>query len=71
MKLLLVCLSLAISPIASFVVPNTRVNKIAVAATLPGDEGWQGEVVSGGTIRGCSIQQAGESITEWIIKIDG
>eukprot|EP00980_Cylindrotheca_fusiformis_P016755 scaffold5048_cov121-Cylindrotheca_fusiformis.AAC.6 len=36
-------------------------------------EPWQGDVVSneGGVIRGCSIQQVGDSVTDWIITIDG
>lgn len=36
------------------------------------NDAWQGEVVSGGQIRGCSIQGVGEEpITEWILTIDG
>ena len=36
------------------------------------DNAWQGEIVSGGQIRGCSIQGVGEEpITEWILTIDG
>ena len=32
---------------------------------------WNGDVVPGGQIRGCTVTQAGESITEWKIQIDG
>jgi hypothetical protein len=32
---------------------------------------WKGDVVPGGTIRGCSLTQVGDSLTDWIIKIDG
>jgi hypothetical protein len=36
------------------------------------DDGkWKGEVVPGGTIRGCEMQQVEGTLTEWIITIDG
>lgn len=37
------------------------------------DDEWQGDVVpdDGGKISGCTIQQDGESITNWILNIDG
>ena len=36
------------------------------------DSAWQGEIVKGGQIGGCSIQGVGEDpITEWILTIDG
>jgi len=72
MKLSILCLSLAISQVVSFVPLTVQSkNNIVLSATLPGDDGWQGEVVSGGAIRGCSVQQVGESVTDWIITIDG
>jgi hypothetical protein len=35
--------------------------------------GWIGDVVSNnaGQIKGCKIQQVGDSLTEWIIQVDG
>ena len=38
---------------------------------MRGSDDWQGAVVPGGTIRGCSVTPVGDSITEWIIQIDG
>jgi hypothetical protein len=35
------------------------------------DGNWKGDVVPGGTIRGCKIQQVDGILTEWIITIDG
>jgi len=34
-------------------------------------DGWQGDVVESGKIRGCSVTQAGDSVTEWVTTIDG
>lgn len=34
-------------------------------------EEWTGEVVAGGKLQGCSIQLVGDSVTEWIVTIDG
>ena len=73
MKASLLYFTLAIAQVTSFVLPNNVRTNIVVSASapLPGDDDWQGEVVSGGTIRGCSVQQVGESITDWIVTIDG
>ena len=38
---------------------------------MRGSDEWQGAVVPGGAIRGCSVTQAGDSITEWRVQIDG
>lgn len=38
---------------------------------MRGSDEWQGAVVPDGTIRGCSVTQVGDSITEWKIQIDG
>lgn len=38
------------------------------------DDEWKGEVVSNtedGRIRGCTIENVGDSIIEWVIQIDG
>jgi hypothetical protein len=38
------------------------------------DGAWNGEVVSNaedGKIQGCTIKNLGDSVTEWIIQIDG
>ena len=32
---------------------------------------WQGDVVPNGMIQGCSVTQANDSVTDWIIRIDG
>lgn len=66
--------------IASFSTSNsvttfsTRFQQNALYSTVDGIKGsddWQGDIVSGGTIKGCSVTQAGDSVTEWIIRIDG
>jgi hypothetical protein len=46
---------------------------LASSLSLSSTAGWGGEVVSspGGVIKGCSVEQVGETATEWIIKIDG
>lgn len=51
-----------------------RVSQTAIFSSvndMRGSDEWQGDVVPGGAIRGCSVTQAGDSITEWVIKIDG
>jgi hypothetical protein len=76
MKFHLVCFSLGICQVASFILPNksstTQLPSRQNLALLLADE-WQGDVVSnaGGTVQGCSVQQVGDSITDWIITIDG
>jgi len=35
------------------------------------DDDWKGEVVAGGTMRGVNIQQVEDSVTEFIIRVDG
>ena len=76
MKIALISFSLVIYQVAAFVLPGSSCLPTArrgdVALSV-GDEAWNGEVVSnsGGSIRGCSIQQVGDSITDWIITIDG
>lgn len=72
MKLSLVCLSLAIYNVASFTPSARHLNSFAL--NLSDNDGlWQGDIVSnaGGTIRGCSVTQVGDSITDWTLTIDG
>ncbi|MGK3755368.1 MAG: hypothetical protein ACI8RD_007677 [Bacillariaceae sp.] len=35
------------------------------------DDEWKGEVTTGGTMRGCTVQQVQDSVTEFTIRIDG
>ena len=52
----------------------TRISQNAMFASVDdmrGSDEWKGAVVPGGAIRGCSVTQAGDSITEWVIQIDG
>lgn len=56
--------------------PTTRhrVNQNVIYASVDemrGSDEWEGAVVPGGTIRGCSVAPVADSITEWIIQIDG
>lgn len=46
---------------------SPRLSSTALAAA----EEWQGDVVKGGKILGCSLQQVAGSMTEWTITIDG
>lgn len=39
-------------------------------SSIGGDD-WNGEVVPSGTIRGCSVTQVEDKVTEWVIQIDG
>lgn len=48
---------------------STRVRHNTLYSTL--GDGWQGDVVESGKIRGCSVTQAGDSVTEWVTTIDG
>ncbi|VEU41375.1 unnamed protein product [Pseudo-nitzschia multistriata] len=53
---------------------STRVRQSNLCSSIGGanaGEEWNGEVVSSGTIRGCIVTQVGESVTEWVIQIDG
>jgi len=38
---------------------------------MRGSDEWQGAIVSDGTIRGCSVTPVADSITEWVVQIDG
>ena len=79
MKFHLICFSLTIYRVASLVIPSlgssssSRTLSTGSFSLAAGDDEWLGDVVSnqGGKIAGCSIQQVGESITDWIITIDG
>jgi hypothetical protein len=55
--------------------PRFVVNRLVIPRTRAAQDGaWTGDVVSNtqdGKIQGCTIQNVGESITEWIIYIDG
>jgi len=53
---------------------NTRAQQNAIYASVDdmrGSDDWQGAVVAGGTIRGCSVTQVADSVSEWVIQIDG
>ena len=53
---------------------NARVHQNALYSSVDdmrGSDEWQGAVVPGGTIRGCSVTPVGDSITDWVIQIDG
>jgi hypothetical protein len=53
--------------------PLARHHGQVVSVELVGRSDWIGDVVSNsaGKIKGCKIQQVGESLTEWIIQVDG
>mmetsp|Transcript_26378 Transcript_26378/g.58073 ORF Transcript_26378/g.58073 Transcript_26378/m.58073 type:complete len:270 (-) Transcript_26378:827-1636(-) len=58
--------------------PSTRSGAAAVGALglssvndMRGSDEWQGAVVADGTIRGCSVTAVPDSVTEWVIQIDG
>ena len=70
MRLQISLLALALCQAAAFA-PSRSPNNIRKWA-LASDQ-WDGEVVAneGGAIRGCSIQQIGDSVTDWSITIDG
>ena len=68
--------------IVLFLIVTTSVNSFAphggrhrqiVRIKLADRGDWIGDVVSNnaGQIKGCKIQQVGESLTEWIIQVDG
>ena len=62
--------------VASFSISglSSRVSGTALFSSvndMRASDDWQGDVVPGGQIRGCTVTQAGESITEWVIQIDG
>lgn len=49
-------------------------NQNAIYASVDdirGSDDWQGAVVPDGTIRGCAVTPVADSITDWIIQIDG
>ena len=77
MKFQLVFSSLIICRVASFVFPNLGIrvvnNDYSLRSSSSLTDEWQGDVVSnqGGKISGCSVQQVGDSVTDWIITIDG
>ena len=53
---------------------NSRIHNSAIKAVVDdirGSDEWQGDVVPGGKIRGCSVIPVGEEATEWVIRIDG
>jgi hypothetical protein len=52
----------------------SRVERNGIYASVDdmrGSDEWQGGVVPDGTIRGCSVTPVGDSITDWVIQIDG
>jgi len=53
--------------------PLARHHRHVVSVELADRTDWIGDVVSNnaGKIKGCKIQQVGESLTEWIIQVDG
>jgi hypothetical protein len=54
---------------------NTRVQQNAALYSsvddMRGSDEWQGAIVPDGTIRGCAVTPVKDSITEWVIQIDG
>lgn len=76
MKTVFICFGILTCQAASFILPagNTgSASRTNTVATFADADPWQGDVVSnaGGTIRGCTVQQVGDSVTDWIITIDG
>jgi hypothetical protein len=79
MKIHLVCFSLAIRQVASFILPSNTYyycaskRNIISAPRFAEADPWRGDVVSnaGGTIQGCSVERVGDSVTDWIVTIDG
>lgn len=56
--------------IGGFPTSGSQLRHSTLYSSLGGDE-WNGEVVASGTIRGCSVTQVEDTVTEWVIKIDG
>merc|ERR1719343_364161 len=53
---------------------SRSINKISFYASVDdirGSDDWKGAIVPDETIRGCSVTPVADSITEWIIQIDG
>ena len=54
--------------------PSARVKHNTLYASVDDmkqSDDWQGAIVSDGTIRGCSVTPVGDSVTEWVVQIDG
>jgi hypothetical protein len=67
-----IVLFLTVTSVNSFA-PLARHHRQVVRIELADRGDWIGDVVSNnaGQIKGCKIQQVGESLTEWIIQVDG
>jgi hypothetical protein len=72
MRIQLIIMALAFCPAVSFI-PHQRSRTFQARKLSLSNDDWQGDIVQnqGGKIRGCSIKQAGESLTDWIVTIDG
>jgi hypothetical protein len=74
-RLLLLVVVVALGYAAAFVSHHQNVRLFANRAGRAARDGaWNGEVVSNtenGRIQGCTIQNVGDSVTDWIIQIDG
>lgn len=75
-RLLLLVVVVALGYAAAFVV--SRHENFRLFANREGraaqDGAWNGEVVSNtkdGKIQGCTIKNVGDSVTDWIVQIDG
>ena len=74
-RLLLLVAVVALGYAAAFVAYHQDFRLFANRAVRAAQDGaWSGEVVSNtedGRIQGCTIQNVGDSVTDWIIQIDG
>ena len=72
MRLQIAALALVLTQVASFSFVAPSRDLLTRSLGMSSDD-WQGEIVpnAGGAIRGCSVQQVGDSLTQWTLTIDG
>jgi hypothetical protein len=60
-----------INPLSSSIQKISPIILHSSVQNIRDDDEWKGEVTTGGTMRGCTVQQVQDSVTEFTIRIDG